>query len=118
MSVENNKAFINRFVLSWNEYHSDNHQHVYDDNVELFSTLVNRTLIDSSGKLSGKKTVLSYWQLIKSKYPSVKMNLLNIFQRENEIIIHCSMPPLSDKVFGLISLSKENKIVKFKLSHV
>ena len=118
MSSDSRRKFIDQFVLSWNEYHIDNHQHVYDENVELLSTLVNRTLIDSSGRLSGKKTVLSYWQLIKSKYPEVKIQLRDIFFKDNDIIIHCSMPPLSDKVLGLISLSKENKIIRFKLSHV
>lgn len=118
MVMDKRKNLIEQFVHFWNERPTDEHQDFYDEDVELVSTLINRTLIDSSGKINGKSTVLSYWHLIKSKYPDVKMNLLNTFFSDNDVLIHCTMPPLSDKVLGLISLNKEGKIVKFKLSHV
>lgn len=118
MIPDSRKNLIETFIQYWNDKPTDENHLFYDEDVELVSSLVNRTLVDSSGKINGKSTVLSYWHLIKSKYPDVKMNLLSTFFSDNDILIHCTMPPLSDKVLGLISLNKENKIVKFKLTHV
>lgn len=118
MTLIQEQLIVEQFVQYWNNPTSTDYPAFYDEDVVLVSSLINRTLLDSNGRLFGKETVLNYWDAIRKKYPSFKINLLNYYSSNNEIIIHCSMPPLSDKVLGLISLNRSNKIVSMKLSHV
>lgn len=105
-------------INSWNQY-SETEQHaLYDDNVEFICSLANRLIQDTRGKLRGKSTLIAYWQLMHARYPNLKMIHLGSSWYKDKILVHFSIPPLSNKAYGVISFNKEKKISHLKLSHV
>ncbi len=108
----------NELIDSWNRYGEMEQHTLYDDNVEFICSLANRLIHDTRGKLRGKKTLMAYWQLMHSRYPNLKMIHLGSSWYKDKILVHFSIPPLSNKAYGIISFNKEKKITHLKLSHV
>ncbi len=107
-----------QFVHQLNNTSAFEHENIYDENVEFISSLTQRLIHDTFGKIKGNKTLIAYWDLIKAKYPDFEMIHLDSSWYNNKIVIHLSIPPFSNNALGIISLNEKNKISSFKLSHV
>jgi len=105
-------------IDSWNNYAETEQQALYDENVEFICTLANRLIQDTRGLLRGKKTLMAYWQLMHNRYPNLRMEHVSSSWYKDKILVHFSIPPLSNRAYGIISFNKEKKISHLKLSHV
>lgn len=118
MTLIQANAIGEEFVNHWNNFSKEEHQQIYDENVELTCSLANRIITETSGKISGRETLIAYWQLIKNKYPNYKVILHRSSMYNNKLVIYCAIPPFSTNACGLITFNNMNKITKLKLSHV
>ena len=102
----------------WNHYSPDTHAELYDEEVEFTCSLVKRLLGESLGKLSGRGSLIEYWQKMRSRYPDMLMVHHRSDWHGKQIMMELSMPPLSRRVLGPITLNEDMKITRLRLSHV
>ena len=106
------------FVYQWNNTSGDEHAKLYDENVEFTCSLTQRIINATNGKITGNKTLIAYWELLKKKFPESKMNHIKSSWYNNKIVMQLTIPPFSDNAYGIIELNKENKISQLRISHV
>jgi hypothetical protein len=107
-----------QIIDSWNNFSKENHHKIYDENVELVCSLAHRIINETCGHIKGKNSLVSYWEIIRQKYPNSSMKFIHTENYNDSIIIYFSFFPISEKACCIITLNKENKITRLKLSHV
>ena len=108
----------NDWITKWNENHLDNYTSLFVEDAEEFSSLANRILRVSNGRLKGKNTLKVYWALLRNFYPDYHYEMKHVTVYQNDIVVHFTMKAFNTNCITKLSVNQQHKIEKTLLCHV
>ncbi|MBL7765729.1 MAG: nuclear transport factor 2 family protein [Chitinophagaceae bacterium] len=106
------------WIDDWNNKSVEEYMNLYDENATLISTIAKRIVAESQGRFTGKDILKNYWELLRDKYPNMKLVFQRAYLYRNKIAVHFLIPALDTEATALLSLNESNKISMVELSHV
>ena len=106
------------WIDTWNRNCLTDYSHLYAEDAEEVSSLANRLIMASHGHLKGKKLLMDYWEILRSKLPNHHYALEDIQLYNGHVFVHFHIPALETKAIARIMLNRQNQIEKIRISHV
>lgn len=107
-----------RWIEDWNNFSVATYMEQYEDDVILVSSLALRLIPESHGRLSDKKILLEYWELVRIKFPNFKFNILSITFFENKVLVSYATKIDHTKAIAILTVSPNLKINRVEVSYV
>lgn len=100
MNAEQAQSFAHEWVSAWNAHDLDRILAHYEDDFEMSSPVIIRSMDEPSGTLQGKELISSYWRKALDRYPELHFDLLHVLAGANSVtIIYTGVRGLSAEVF-------------------
>ncbi|MBP6625001.1 MAG: hypothetical protein KA198_07500 [Chitinophagaceae bacterium] len=107
-----------RWIEDWNNLSVSTYMEQYEDDVILISSLALRLIPESHGRLSDKKLLLEYWELVRNKFPDFKFNISAITYFENKVVVSYATKLNHTKAIAILTVSPNFKINRVEVSYV
>ena len=107
-----------RWIDLWNERSVDEYLTQYRDDVVLVSSIALRLFPESNGRLSDKKLLKEYWELVRLKLPQYKFVLERITCYENKVLVFYRTIDGRTKVIAILTVDSDDMIYKVEVSYV
>jgi len=108
----------NRWLDLWNNDTVDEYLTQYRDDIVLVSTVAFRLFPDTNGRISDKKILKEYWELVRNKIPQFKFVLEKIDFFENKILVFYTTQDLKTKAIAILTIDNNDMIYKCEVSYV
>lgn len=108
----------NRWLDLWNKETVDEYLTQYRNDIELVSTVAFRLFPDSNGRITDKKILKEYWELVRVKFPQFKFVLEKIDFFENKILVFYTTQDLKTKAIAILTVDDDEMIYKCEVSYV
>lgn len=80
--------FANHWVAAWNAHDLDSIMSHYDDAIELTSPVAAQLLGVPEGKVVGKTTLRTYFQLGLEAFPQLRFHLEDVLSGVNSVVLY------------------------------
>ncbi|HEV2330393.1 MAG TPA: nuclear transport factor 2 family protein [Verrucomicrobiae bacterium] len=88
MDLESANEFSRDWIDAWNEGDLDRVLSHYSDDFQMSSPFICSVLGEPSGKLTGKRKIRAYWQMMLSRFGTPQMEFLDFFAGPDSLAIH------------------------------
>ena len=100
ITKEQAELFAQEWIESWNSHDLNLILSHYEDDFEMSSPVIVKTMGEPGGKLKGKMKIREYWTKALASYPNLKFTLQKVLVGANSItIIYLGVRGLSAEVF-------------------
>lgn len=107
-----------RWVDDWNNLSVADYMKQYSDDVILVSTIALRLIPECNGTLSDKKILLSYWELVRERFPHFKFVVSSISFYENKVVVYYSSIQEGTKAIAILTVNPQGLINRVEVSYV
>jgi hypothetical protein len=88
ISEKQAQTVVSQWLEAWNAHDLEMILSHYSDDITLVSPIAERLVESSSGQITGKKELASYFKLGLKQYPDLHFKLHNIMLGLNSLVIH------------------------------
>ncbi|MBL7755548.1 MAG: nuclear transport factor 2 family protein [Chitinophagaceae bacterium] len=119
ITIKEAEHLAHRWINTWNQGDIAAFMQLHDEDVELISSLALRMFPESHGKITDKKLLRAYWELVQDRMPELQFAVDKVCLFENKIVLYYSTPQQSHKAIAILTINSENHLIrKVEVSYV
>lgn len=100
MNNDQAQKFAAEWISAWNNHDLDEILSHYEDDFEMSSPVIVKTMGEPSGTLKGKELISRYWEKALARNPQLHFELLHVLAGANSVaLIYNGVRGLSTEVF-------------------
>jgi hypothetical protein len=118
MDCEKAKIIAQKWIDLWNNDTVDKYQTQYREDIVLVSSVALRLFPDINGRITDKKVLKEFWELVRIKFPNYKFIMTDLTCYENKILIFYSTTDVTTKAIAILTVDEDGMIYKCEVSYV